>query len=446
MRNWKDLSAENQKLTKKLKATNEHIDELYYYDGLTKLPNRKKIIQEYNASTAIEKTIVMIDLDRFHSVNLLYGRENGDQLLIELSERLKQVYGTEHTVFRDGADEFYLFLEDVAFSELETLGQQLTEIISNPFEINERILYITASVGMSHYPTNGRDAEELLHQAEVAKFQMKQKEQNNFLVYMPEDKEIIARKRAIEMSMNKAIQHQEFYLVYQPKINLVTGKVVAVEALMRWEHPKLGNIPPFEFIPVAEQSGVMTDLGYWVIYEAARQMREWEDQGIQIKMAVNVSASQFQDKWLVDRMVDSIAMFNLNPADFIIEITESVMTHPEYAKQVADALHSHQVKVAIDDFGTGYSSLSLLNNLSIDILKIDRSFIQQVPGMHKTDSLVKSMIQMGQNLGFSVIAEGIETKEQQDFLVDNNCPYGQGYLYSRPVLPHEIAPLVSNTI
>ncbi len=443
MHNCEHLCEENQKLVKKLEASKEYIHELYYYDGLTKLPNRKKLIQQFDASTAEEKLVVMIDLDRFHSINVLYGREIGDQLLIELAVRLKQVYGAEEAVFREGTDEFYLYLEGVSADHLETVGQQLTEIISNPFEIDERILYITASVGISHYPTNGKNAEEILHQAEVAKFETKRKGQNNYLIYLPENKDMIARKQAIEMSINKAIQHNEFYLVYQPKMNLATGEVAAVEALMRWEHPILGNIPPFEFIPVAEQSGVMTDLGYWVIYEAARQMREWQDEGLDLKVAVNVSATQFQDKWLVDRIVDSIAIFDLDPSDFIIEITESVMSHPEHAKAVADDLHNHHIKVAIDDFGTGYSSLSLLNNMSIDILKIDRSFIQKVPGKPKTDSLVKSMIQMGQNLGFSVIAEGIETKEQQQFLVDSECPYGQGYLYSRPVLPKEIVSLVS---
>ena len=439
-----ELGVKNQQLQEKLRASKDYINELYYYDGLTKLPNRKKMFERFNHSKAQEKTVVMLDLDRFHSINVLYGRETGDQLIIELAERLKHVYGEEGTVFREGVDEFYLFLENAPHNSLDTVGQQLIEIISNPFEINERIIYITASVGISHSDTDGLDAEEVVHQAEVAKFQAKKRGQNSYLIYLPEDKHIIARNRAIEMSINKAIQNNEFYLVYQPKINLASGEIAAVEALMRWEHPTLGNIPPFEFIPVAEQSGVMTDLGYWVIFEASRQLREWKDAGLDMKMAINVSATQFQDQWLVDRIVDSIAIFDLNPADFIIEITESVMSNPDYARKVAEELHSHKIKVAIDDFGTGYSSLSLLNNMSIDILKIDRSFIQKVPGKQKTDSLVKSMIQMGKNLGFQVIAEGIETEEQQQFLVDNECPYGQGYLYSRPVLPREIESLVAS--
>lgn len=436
------LCEENQQLQEKLKASEEYINELYYYDSLTKLPNLKKLHKRLKNSTAEEKTVVMLDIDRFHSINVLYGREYGDLLIIELAERLKEVYGNIGTVFRQECDEFYLFIEGVPFESLEIVGQQLIEIISNPFEIRDRIIHITASVGISHCPDNQTATEELVHQAEVAKFQTKRSGQNNFLVYLPEDKEIIARNRAIEMSINKAIQNNEFYLVYQPKMNLATGEIAAVEALMRWEHPILGNIPPFEFIPIAEQSGVMTDLGYWVIYEAARQLREWKDGGIELMVAVNVSATQFQDQWLVDRIVDSIALFDLDPAKFIIEITESVMSNPEYAKRVSDALHSHGIKVAIDDFGTGYSSLSLLSNMPIDILKIDRSFIQGVPGIQKTDSLVRSMIQMGRNLGFQVIAEGIETIEQQDFLVENDCPYGQGYLYSRPVLPDDIVSLV----
>lgn len=437
------LCEENQQLQEELRATKDYVNELYYYDSLTKLPNLRMLHQRLNQSTAKEKTVVMLDIDRFHSINVLYGREYGDQLIIKLAERLKQVYGEEGTVFREGVDEFYLFLDGVSYDSLKVVGQQLVEIISNPFEIKERIIYITASVGISHCPNHETSVEDLTHQAEVAKFQTKRRGQNNYLIYLPEDKEIIARNRAIEMSINKAIQNNDFYLVYQPKMNLITGEIAAVEALMRWEHTTLGNISPFEFIPVAEQSGVMTDLGYWVIYEASRQLREWQDAGIDMKVAINVSATQFQDQWLVDRIVDSIAIFDLDPSDFIIEITESVMSNPEYAKRVSDALHSHGIKVAIDDFGTGYSSLSLLSNMPIDILKIDRSFIQGVPGIQKTDSLVRSMIQMGKNLGFQVIAEGIETIEQQDFLVENDCPYGQGYLYSRPVSPKEIVSLVT---
>lgn len=437
-----ELCEENQQLQEKLKASEEYIKELYYYDSLTKLPNLKKLHKRLKNFIAEEKTVVMLDIDRFHSINILYGREYGDLLIIELAERLKEVYGNIGTVFRQGCDEFYLFIEGVPFESLEIVGQQLIEIISNPFEIRDRIIYITASVGISHCPNNEASVEDLIHQAEVAKFQAKRRRQNSYLIYLPEDKEIIARNRAIEMSINKAIQNNEFYLVYQPQMNLATGEIAAVEALMRWEHPTLGNIPPFEFIPVAEQSGVMTDLGYWVIYEVARQLQEWKDGGVELMVAVNVSATQFQDQWLVDRIVDSIALFDLDPAKFIIEITESVMSNPEYAKRVSDALHSHGIKVAIDDFGTGYSSLSLLSNMPIDILKIDRSFIQGVPGIQKTDSLVRSMIQMGRNLGFQVIAEGIETIEQQDFLVENDCLYGQGYLYSRPVLPDDIVSLV----
>lgn len=436
------ICEENQQLQEELKASKDYIKELYYFDRLTKLPNLKMLNKRLNESKAKEKTVVMLDVDRFHSINVLYGREYGDLLIIELAERLKQVYGKEGVVYREGVDEFYLFLEDIPYDSLKVVGQQLIEIVSNPFEVKERIIYITASIGISHCPNSETSVENLILQAEVAKFQTKKRGQNNYLIYLPEDKEIIARNRAIEMSINKAIQNNEFYLVYQPKMNLATGEIAAVEALMRWEHPTLGNIPPFEFIPVAEQSGVMTDLGYWVIYEAARQLREWKDGGIELMVAVNVSATQFQDQWLVDRIVDSIALFDLDPAKFIIEITESVMSNPEYAKRVSDALHSHGIKVAIDDFGTGYSSLSLLSNMPIDILKIDRSFIQGVPGIQKTDSLVRSMIQMGRNLGFQVIAEGIETIEQQDFLVENDCPYGQGYLYSRPVLPDDIVSLV----
>lgn len=429
-----------------LNEAHQYIYQLTYYDSLTKLPNRRKLKDTFNTSlddpNPTEKAIIHIDIDRFHTMNDLYKRDVGDRLLIELGKRLQNLFEDEEVVYRDGEDEFLVYIEDVAFSEITAIGSKIQEAINSPFRIDGRTFYITGSIGMSHYPQTGQEIVTLLHQAEMAMYKVKKYGKNNYRVFVPKDAEVIERGRQIERGLHEALKNEEMSLVYQPKVDMRTGKVTGVESLLRWDHPELGTVSPGEFIPIAEESGVIMDIGYWVIFEAIRQMSKWHEMGHKINVGVNISAVQFGDKFLVKRILDILNIFEVDPGYFIVEVTESVMLDLDHAEKIAEELHEHNIRIAIDDFGTGYSSLSLLNNMYIDMVKIDQSFTQSVPNNEKTVALVKSMIEMSKHMDFLLVAEGIEMAEQKQFLVDNNCYYGQGYYFSRPVNADEVTKYV----
>lgn len=443
-----DIKKQNLELKTQLNHSYQYINELTYRNDLTGLPNRKQLIKNFNTALnetkAHEKAILLIDIDRFHSTNELYGREIGDRLLIELSKRLKKLCGKTNTVYHIGEDEFIILQEKTPYAKLENVAKEIQEIVIKPFEIEGRALYINVSIGISHYPHTAQRIEKLLHQAEIALFKVKTVRKNGYQIILPQDTKIIERKRRIEFDLNEVIDNEELYLAYQPKISLTTGEVTAVEALLRWEHPKFGFISPGEFIPIAEESGIIKDIGLWVIYEAVRQTKEWHEKGYKISVAVNVSAIQFEDDLFVQRIIEILNYFELDPNYFIVEITESVMIDYENAEAIAKELNHHQIKIAIDDFGTGYSSLNVLNNMSIDMVKIDRSFIKDIPNHEKAVPLVKTMIQMGESLDFTIVAEGIETLEQKEFLIENNCDVGQGYYFSRPVSADRVISYIQN--
>lgn len=436
-----NIKNEKQDLIVELNKSKKNIYKLSNYDTITGLPNRKKLINTLNASikegSAVGKAIFLLDIDRFHSINELYGREVGDKLLNQLANRLQKLLG-KNTVFYNGEDEFYIVLENVPYFELRQFGSEIQAVTSDPFEIEGRRIYITVSMGMSHYPMTGQDIETLLLQAEIAMFKVKNTGKDGRQVFLLEDAEIVRRKRQLEFGLKEALENAEMFLVYQPKVILNTGKVYSVESLLRWQHPKLGLISPGEFIPIAEESGIIIDIGYWVIDEAVRQTKEWHEQGYKISTSVNVSAAQFNDRELVKRIVMTLEKYELDPKYLTVEITESVTRDHSYTEEIIRSLHNEGLKVAIDDFGTGYSSLGLLNNMYIDMIKIDRSFIFDVPTNSKNVSLVKAMIQMGKNLEFDILAEGIETSEQSDFLIENKCEFGQGFYFSKPITSDEL--------
>lgn len=432
---------EKQDLIVKLNKSKKYIYKLSNYDTLTGLPNRKNLVNTLNDSikegNIDGKAIFLMDVDRFHSVNELYGREVGDKLLYQLADRMQKLFG-KNTVFYNGEDELYIVLENIPYFELRQFGSEIQNATAEPFEIDGRRLYITVSIGMSHYPMTGQEIETLLLQAEIAMFKVKNSGKDGRQVFLLEDAEIVRRKRQLEFGLKEALENAEMFLVYQPKVILNTGKVYSVESLLRWKHPQLGLISPGEFIPIAEESAIIMDIGYWVIDEAVRQTKEWHEQGYKISTSVNVSAAQFNDRELVKRIVMTLEKYELDPKYLIVEITESVTRDHSYAEEIIRSLHNEGLKVAIDDFGTGYSSLGLLNNMYIDMIKIDRSFIFDVPTNSKNVSLVKTMIQMGKNLEFDILAEGIETSEQSDFLIENKCEFGQGFYFSKPITSDEL--------
>lgn len=413
----------------------DRINYIRHYDSLTELPNRKILVDKFNSSMALSekknKAVLVINIDRLHSINELYGRDIGDKVIIELSNRLKQLSRAENTVFRE--DHFYLCLDGVAADDLEDTGAEVLDLIGKPLEIDGRIFHVTVSIGISHYPSTGENIEMLLQQAEIAMSKVKMDGKNNYTIITPEDITEIERKRKLEFDLKGILNRDELYLAYQPEVCLKTGEIKAAEALLRWEHPELGNVSPVEFIPIAEETGIINEIGRWVIREAASQAKEWHERGLEISLAVNISYVQFKDKMLVYSIMDILESVNFDPSYFIIEITESLMKDLDYVEIVTKELNEHKIRIAIDDFGTGYSSLSVLGNMYIGMIKIDRTFIKNLPEDKQSVQIVTTMIQIGDNLNSMVVAEGVETPEQIDFLLENGCKYAQGYYFSRPV-------------
>lgn len=422
-----------------------------YFDLLTELPNRAKMTQEFidhleahsqNQETE-ELAVYILDIDRFRTINELYGRDAGDEVLIRITKRLKALLGEEALIARESEDEIYILINGATEEKSRQIGRDIVELFTKPFRIQDYKFYVTASIGISRYPDNAQDMDALLQQAEIAMYKVKHNGKNNYHLFMTDDAAAIERKRRIEFGLKEALANNELYLAYQPKVEMKTGDIYGVEALLRWEHPLLGMVPPNEFIPIAEEAGMINEIGYWVIHDAVRQTVEWHKIGLDLHISVNVSTIQFEDPYFVKRVQKTIELHELDPSYLIIEITESVMKEEEYANKVIKDLHDYGISVAIDDFGTGYSSLSVLNNVFVDMVKIDKSFIDHIVSKSNTASLVKTMIQMGKSLNFKVVAEGIESKEQSLFLRENDCEFGQGYFYSRPVSPEIIVELSS---
>ena len=436
-------------LAARLMKSNEIIYNLTYYDERTKLPNRKNLISRYNKMINNNKetynAIFIIDIDRFHSINKLYGREVCNRLLEAVGQRLQKFMSVEESVYSNGEDELIVWDQGLPFNKAEKKGREMVDLLATPFTIDEHVIYITVSIGISHFPSTGQNIAELLNQAEIGLYKVKRNGRNNYRVFLIQDAVDIERRSRIEIDLQRAIERKQLYLAYQPKINLITGKLIAVEALLRWEHPELGNIPPGEFIPIAEDSGIIRNIGYWVMYEAVRQAKEWQDMGYEIRTAVNVSEIQFRDRYFVKKVLEVLATLGLPARYLIVEVTESVVKNFQSAKNSIVELRNNDIRIAIDDFGTGYSSLSVLRDSQVDAVKIDKSFIDNVPSDFISSNLVNTIIQMGKNMNLDIIAEGIETKEQSEYLLKHNCLYGQGYLFSRPVSPEEITAFIENS-
>ncbi|WP_208560100.1 bifunctional diguanylate cyclase/phosphodiesterase [Marinilactibacillus kalidii] len=430
------------------KIEEKRLKEASYYDHLTELPNRKlfyKVFEEKktNLGTDSEMSIILLDIDRFKIINELHGRELGDQVLITVADKLKSILGAETFIARESEDEFILLLENASEKETKFLSEKIINMFKKPILIEGQAFYLSISMGISRYPETAQDVLALYQQAEIAMYKVKENGKKNYHIFMTDDAALIERKRRIEFGLKEALARNELYLVYQPKVNLSTGKAYGTEALIRWNHPMLGTVPPSEFIPIAEESGMISEIGYWVVFEAIRQNKVWHKEGIYIEIAVNVSALQYEDPFFVERVKQTLIHHDLDPKYLVVEITESVMQDVEHSNKVIRELHELGVKVAIDDFGTGYSSLSVLNNVFIDIVKIDKSFIDGIMTTVNTASLVKTMIQMGKSLSFHIVAEGIESKDQADFLKENECSFGQGYLFSKPLNPEDIPTKIS---
>lgn len=438
------LILDNAKEINKLRQAQEHLAFLANHDALTGLPNRKLLHDrlEYSIS-ARNKThiaVLFLDLDNFKTINDSLGHRIGDQLLIAVGKILSGCIREGDTVARIGGDEFVLILPDIASPESAAVAaQKIIDTVVRPIPIQGTELCVSASIGISIYPADGVTVDSLMKNADIAMYQAKEKGKNTYHFFTA-DMDILAKQRLdIEKGLRRALEQQEFSLHYQPKIDLSNGKLVGVEALLRWKNPDGTFVPPSTFIPIAEESGLIVPIGSWVLETACRKGKEWHDAGFaNLIVSVNLSARQLWKRDFVEKTGKILSETQFNPSCLDLEITESaLMRDTELSSTVLSELKKLGVGVSIDDFGTGYSSLSYMKHFEVDYLKIDQSFVRDLETDPNDMALSEAIIVMAHKLGLKVIAEGIETQGQKNLLVAAGCDQGQGYLFSRPIPPDE---------
>jgi diguanylate cyclase (GGDEF)-like protein/PAS domain S-box-containing protein len=426
------------------KEYQEKIEFLAYHDSLTGLPNR--YLLEKNLEEALQNSIetnrqlalMFIDLDRFKFINDTMGHKLGDSLLIQVSQRLIRSVREEDVVARQGGDEFLILLKNTGETEAEIIAKRIINSFTVPFQVEGEEFFSTSSIGISLFPKDGKDKDTLTRHADTAMYMAKKLGKNNFQFYSNENEEVRIRNNKLEQGLKRALLNEEFKLVYQPKVELRTGRISGIEALLRWNHLEFGAVSPADFIPLAEETGMIIPIGEWVLLEACKQLKMWHRAGLMVDVCVNVSTIQLEGSNFIE-IIETILLRSELEANYLtLEITESVMQDLKNSAVIIQALKKLGVKVAIDDFGTGYSSLNVLNKLAVDYVKIDRSFINEMMKNSNTAALVKTMIEIGGNLHFELIAEGIEQVQQVEFLVKNHCRYGQGFLFSKPLPAKEM--------
>ncbi|MDQ0200495.1 bifunctional diguanylate cyclase/phosphodiesterase [Neobacillus ginsengisoli] len=420
------------------KRTEKTIQNLAYYDTLTGLPNRnrfRKYLNELlNKQDPPNLAVLFLDLDRFKMINDTKGHTIGDLMLQKVGKRLKDTVGKDGLVSRQGGDEFIILLEETTKEIVTNIAQRILDKFAKSIEINNQEFFVTPSIGISLYPYDGTDEETLIKHADTAMYQAKELGKNNFRFYSSNHNGFSIRNMELENGLRKALELNQFTLYYQPQVTIGTGEIVGIEALIRWQHPEHGFIPPSEFIPLAEETGLIVPIGKWILRKACEQIKAWQDAGLpHIPIAVNVSVRQFQDDHLIDYISGILDQVGLEAKYLELEITESIMQNIERSALILNQLKEIGVLLSVDDFGTGYSSLSYLKHLPIDKIKIDKSFVDDIIYHSNQGMMVKTIIDMGLNLQFNVIAEGIETEEQVNFLKQNECEIGQGYFYSQPL-------------
>lgn len=430
------------------KAAQAQIDFLAHHDALTGLPNRSlfrerlshALSREHRAQGSL--ALLFIDLDRFKTVNDTLGHPAGDELLVQVGRRFSGVLRSCDTLARIGGDELVLLLEDGAGPrEAATVARKLLRVSREPITVSGHTLFVTASIGVSLYPSDGADADTLIQHADRAMYEAKQQGRNNFQFFRPALTEGALERLVMESALRTAVERRELALHFQPQLDLATGRLAGVEALVRWQHPELGRIPPGRFIPLAEEIGVIGEIGDWVLTSACQQLAAWDAAGIAIpRVSVNLSVKEIDHQGTVDRLIQAVRAHGLTANRLEVEVTESVlMRDPERSCSMLNALKSFGVGLAVDDFGTGYSSLAYLKRLPLDRLKIDRSFVDDIGRDKNDEAIARAVIALAKTLGLNTVAEGVEEEHQARFLNDEGCDLAQGYLYSRPVPATELA-------
>ncbi len=423
---------------------------LSQHDVLTGLPNRllmqdrlhQAIIQARRGGGVV--ALMFIDLDRFKTVNDSFGRVIGDALLKQVAERLRNCLRDTDTVARLGGDEFIIMIPDAATAQVVgEVAQRVLSEFSRPFSDRDQEMYVSASIGISLFPRDGTDPDELVKHADRAMYSAKDSGRNMYRYFTEDLNHEVREKVMLESGLRRAIDRGELRLFYQPTIDLHTKQVIGAESLVRWQHPTLGLIFPGKFIPVAEESDLIFRLGEWVLRAACKQLHDWQQQGFALPVAVNVSARQFRDPKLADLVVEVMSDSRVDPHLVQIELTETAIMQDAHASVMTlERLKSRGVSISIDDFGIGYSSLSYLKRLPLDTLKIDQSFVRDIATDNNDAAIVRAIIGLARSLGIKVLAEGVEDDTQLSFLNNYGCNYGQGFLFGRPVVPEVFVELV----
>jgi diguanylate cyclase (GGDEF)-like protein len=411
---------------------------LAQYDPLTSLPNRRRLAQclEDAIATAARAAVVFIDLDRFKNVNDMLGHGVGDQLLVQAAKRLSACARAGDVVARLGGDEFALVLPALDDdSAAAVIAARVIEALAQPFYLEGQQLFVSASVGIATYPENGRDAETLLKNADTAMYGAKNGGRNTYQFYVAEMHENATQRLLTETQLRLALERSEFLLHYQPKLDLATGAISGFEALLRWNHPQRGLVPPLEFIDILEDTGLILPVGEWVIGEVCRQLKAWQALGMAAPpVAINLSVRQLQQADLAGAVERIVARAGVDPALLEFELTESMlMANPEAAVEILTRIKTLGMRLSVDDFGTGYSSLAYLKRFPLDALKIDRTFVRDLPDDPDDAAITKAVIRLAHSLSLKVVAEGVENVDQLRELEEYGCDQIQGYHVSRPL-------------
>ena len=432
------------------RARSLEMSHLAQHDVLTDLPNRvlfnDRLRQAISLAVRLDKqlAVLFVDLDQFKKINDSLGHHVGDKLLQSVARRLVSCVRRTDTVSRQGGDEFVILLsqvereEDAAFS-----ARKILRALASPHVIDTTSLDISASIGMSTYPKDGQDSDILMNKADTAMYEAKRRGRNNYQFFRTDMDARIADRMLLEKDLRCALGRNELLLHYQPKLNLQTGHITGVEALVRWIHPQRGMVPPAQFIPIAEECGLMSHIGQWVLLEACRQARAWSDSGLGVvPVAVNVSAAEFGDNDFISKVRTVLIATGVDPSNLELEVTESIlMQDAESTVRTLSALKAMGVRLAIDDFGTGFSSFTYLRRFPVDTLKLDQSFVQEITESGDA-TIITAMISIGKSLKQRVIAEGVETQVQLDFLQRHGCDEGQGYYFSHPVAAVQVGKVI----
>jgi len=434
------------------KIAEETINFQAYHDLLTKLPNRALLRDRLSLAISQAKrdgeslAVMFLDLDRFKNINDSLGHMVGDELLQQVSVRLKECIRAGDTLARFGGDEFTLMLPNLHHGreDASRLADKIIGTLKQPFIIEGHELYVSASIGIALYPQDGTHINGLIEHADVAMYHVKGQGKNGYQFYSNEMNEPYIENLSLDTGIHKALDNDEFKLVYQPQINLSSGEIVGVEALLRWQHPEHGTISPADFIPFAEESGLIVDIGKWVIKTACAELNRWRMDGLpEIRMSINISARQLIEDDIVNDILGTIKDYDIPGQNLELEITENaIMDDMDSIIHKLKELTSHGIAIAIDDFGTGYSSLSYLHKLPIQTLKIDRTFIKESRINKGDNTIINTIVAMAKGLNLNVIAEGVETQAQLDYLREIECNEAQGFLFGKPLPPDVISQLL----